>query len=482
MCEFPGCRFKGASRKHYLLKHMQSSHGGAKDPISQNAIRLYYQGAPNAIVSQIEERYLDLLEAISQGDEMRVKELLSMNASLLARQSMGAAAGDLAIAKGHFDILKMIAEAGVDVNINTTDPWLHQALRNGHSPTIMFLIKSGAKLLTRGSKGIDGSDLEVVQLNVLKKMVEAGIDVNVNDNDPWLHQALRNGHSTTAEFLVKFGAKLLTRDSSWLAAKDLEATQLNILKKMVKAGADVNSNKTDPWLHQALRNGHIATAEFLIRSGADVDAKSSENQTAFEAAVFRGSDQAIRLLHQSGADIYPGSGSQSRLREAILHLNDPYLWLWGEYGVKVGERSDLDTHTRTSSPFEFHLNDRAGPGELAVAKLLLDYGAEIRINSSLEISSSLSEVEDLPAVDLLFQYGSNIHKMPLSDKEPATTLLSAINYENEYNNDYIIQLRLEKRTNPNGRHLWERILFRGEHKGKECVFRLLCEWKPKSIA
>jgi ankyrin repeat protein len=200
-----------------------------------------------------------------------------MNASLLARESRGTTAGNLAASKGHLNILKTIVEAGVCVNINTTDPWLRQALRNDHFPTAEFLIKSGAKLVVRDSKGVNAKDLEVEQLNVLKKIVEAGVDVNANGADPWLHQALRNEHFTTAEFLIK--------------------------------------------------------------SGADVDAKSSENQTAFEAAVLRDSDRAISLLHQSGADIHPGSGSRSRLHEAILHPNELRLFLRCEYPVleKVGE-------------------------------------------------------------------------------------------------------------------------------------------------
>jgi ankyrin repeat protein len=397
---------------------MKSSHGGIGD-ISQEAIQLHYQEAPNTIVSQAEEKYLDLLEAVSQGDESRVKELLLMNASLLAKSSRGTTAGGLAAAKGRLNILKMIVEAGVDVNINTTDPWLHQALRNGNFATAEFLIKSGAKLLTRDSRG-NARDLEVAQLNILQKMVEAGVDININ--------------------------------------------------------------KSDPWLHQALRNEHITTAKFLIKSGADVDAKSSENQTAFEEAVLRGSIDAISLLHQSGADIHPGNGSRSRLDEAILHGNESWLMLLCEIGVKVGEDSLPATSTRTHF-LQMRLDDCMGPSWSSLARFMFDYRAEIYSKSSRENALSISEPRgEKPAVEMLWEYGSNIREMPLSYKEPATTTLSVINYDNVY----IVQLLLEERTNPKGRHLWERILFLGsdEKAGIEegSVIRLLCEWGPISTA
>jgi hypothetical protein len=72
---------------------------------------------------------------------------------------------------------------------------------------------------------------------------------------------------------------------------------LSILKMVVDAGVDVNISYKDPWLCQALRNGHFATAEFLIKSGTYVDARSSENQIAFEAAVLGGCEHSITLLH-----------------------------------------------------------------------------------------------------------------------------------------------------------------------------------------
>ncbi|KAH8600218.1 hypothetical protein B0O99DRAFT_612023, partial [Bisporella sp. PMI_857] len=238
---------------------------------------------------------------------------------------------------------------------------------------------------------------------------------------------------------------------------------------IVKAGVDVNMNTTDPWLHQALRNGNITTAKFLIESGANVDAKSSENQTAFEEAVVRGSIDAISLLHQSGADIHPGSGSRARLEEAIWY-KDEYLELECKYWVKVGEDSLQTTSTRTEF-FKYYWCICSNTS--AAAKLMLDYDAEFYSESNPENKLSLPKLRGKPVVEMLYEYGSNIDEMPLSLTEPTTTILSAVNHV-DHGTEEIVQLLLEERTNPKSRHLWERTLLRSTVAGQgRCVKRFL---------
>jgi ankyrin repeat protein len=234
---------------------MKTSHGDMNDPNSKKTIRFHYQKAANTTLSREVEAYLQLLEAISQGNESIVKGLLSASANLLVPVGSGTTASGLAAAKGHMSILAMIIEAEVDINTSHWDPLLHQALRNGHFATAGYLAQAGADL-SRLS--------EVPSLK----------------------------------------ANLLTMDSDGATPCDLAASNgdLGLWKIIVAAGVDVNINKTDPWLHQTLRNSHFTIAKFLIKSSADVDAKSSENQTAFGAAVLRGCERSISLLHQSGAD------------------------------------------------------------------------------------------------------------------------------------------------------------------------------------
>jgi len=424
---------------------MQTSHVDRKDPNSQKAIRLLYQQAPNAIITQAEERYLHLLEAINQRNDTSVKEILSMDTSLLKLKHRGATAGGLAAAKGHLEILKMIIEAGVDVNINSQDPWIHQALRNGHFPTAEFLVESGA---------------DFSRVNEILSLKERFSVCNLD------------------------GA----------AAGDVAAAKgiLNLLKIIVAAGVDVNINTSDPWLHQTLRNKHFLAAEFLIKSGADIDATSSENKTAFEAAVLRGCEKSISLLHQSGADMHPGSGSKAQFANWKGGLSRSiWLRLWCKQG-KVFAEDEISSWGRTGwqwfrpdyAAHDFYLRVNIGKNKLGlrsftVAKFLLDHGAQDVHNDSMRDPFQARRVR--PIVEILTGIGRglSIHEIPRSCEEPATTVLSTINYGKKS----MVQLLLEERASSNDRYLWERVVYHEDdywYDGEtpERVVRLLSEWGP----
>ena len=405
---------------------MQTSHADPKNPNSQQAILVHYQNAPNAAVSQAEETYLRLLEAINQGNESDVKEILSTNATLLATYVRGSKAGCLAAGKGHLNIVKMIIEAGVkSLDIN---PWLDDALRNGHLTTASFLVMSGARV------------------NNLQRM------------------------STLKETLLATNCNRAT-------AGDLAASSgdLGLMQIVVAAGVDVNINTSDPWLHQALRNQHFTTAKFLIKSGADIDAKSSQNQTAFGAAVSRGCETSISLLHESGAEIRPGRRLRLRSFQQTSHPDLQSLKIWCKTGkLSDGDKSSSWTDYNISMPFVDQFLDPyiIEPEYSPMGELLLDFEDE---------STRLVNSEDLPTVEILMSGPrASMDEIPRSCEEPVTTILSTIKSDNEW----IIQLLLEERTNLGGRYLWERVIWQdsvgflldGQPSGN--ITRFIREWGP----
>ena len=188
-----------------------------------------------------------------------------------------------------------------------------------------------------------------------------------------LLEAAGQGDEQRFKELISMGASVFTKDSRGTTAGDLAATRghLNILRLIVESGMDVNSNRTDPWLHQALRSGHLRCAEFLLKSGADIEAKSEENQTAFEAATIRGSEDAMLLLKQFGADIHAGNGLQPVLHEAILNGNESFVALLLQLGAKVETWHELWRGGKEKLPLQAAEKNR----RLAITKLLLDRGA-----------------------------------------------------------------------------------------------------------
>ena len=364
--------------------------------------------------------YLQLLEAVSQGNESDVKDFLSTSASSLVTSRIKRfKAGRLAAQKGHLNIVKMILDAGVNVSVTNLDPWLDDALQNDHFTTAGFLITSGAR-----SSGIEKACL-------LGKNFDG---------------------ATAGDFAASTG-------------------DLGLMKIVVGAGIDVNINTSDPWLHQALRNRHFATAELLIKSGADINAKSSDDQTPFEAAVLRGCEASIGLLHQSGADVDPGSEWRARL-DTAFHYSRWHIDLQCTLGqVHEEDRFPSWGHTREFSDnwvgFEGNL---LGSRYYPLDDCLLDYSADGR---------GPSDGNALSMVEILVGEGpsASIHKVPRSCAEPATSVLSTVTCDDKWTK----QLLLEERTSPRGRYLWERAVFRDFWKDgtlRDRVFRLLREWGP----
>ena len=285
------------------------------------------------------------------------------------------------------------------------------------------------------------------------------------------------------------GANVLACDSSRTTAGDLAASRghLNILQLLIGVGVDVNIMETDPslrrfykidpWLHQALRNGHFTTAEFLVKCGADIDAETWEKQTAFEEAAIRGSEDAMRLLHGLGANVYAGKRLQSLFHEIIRRGKESTMSLLLELGANVTEYSKVTTGGITGVK-QLPLHTAAETGRVPIARLLLDHGSSIRALSSVNETALFPAIREghLHMVEFLLEHGADIHEMPPSFREePSSTLLSAVNSRHMA----IVEMLLEKGVNvrlQRQREVWELSLFRAIVDSEEGIVRLLLKW------
>ena len=101
-------------------------------------------------------------------------------------------------------------------------------------------------------------------------------NVNKRDHNNWtpLMYAASKGHSLIVEFLIASGAKVDAADSF------LGTTSLM-------------------W---ASWYGHASTVELLIKKGANVNIQDNWNQTALHRAVYRNQLQIVQVLMKNGAD------------------------------------------------------------------------------------------------------------------------------------------------------------------------------------
>ncbi len=101
---------------------------------------------------------------------------------------------------------------------------------------------------------------------------------------------------------IRNGAKPAA-DTLWTAARD---NDIESLKRHLGNGADINERDPQfqiPALNWAALNGSLQAAEWLIQSGALVDATSSDDSTALSHAAFTGRADIAALLIGHGADV-----------------------------------------------------------------------------------------------------------------------------------------------------------------------------------
>jgi ankyrin repeat protein len=76
---------------------------------------------------------------------------------------------------------------------------------------------------------------------------------------------------------------------------------LEYVKRFVEAGAEINFYGWPP-LSYAAFNGHTAIVDYLLKRGAEIDAKTQNGSTALFFAARFGHIEAVKLLLKNEAD------------------------------------------------------------------------------------------------------------------------------------------------------------------------------------
>jgi ankyrin repeat protein len=206
-------------------------------------------------------------------------------------------------------------EAGADkdkANVDGNTPLLIACLK-GHIQAVRLLVEAGAdkdKSLTDGSTPLytacQNGHIEVVRL-----LVEAGADKEqplTNGCTP-LYTACFNGHIQVVQLLVEAGANKeqpLTNGFTPLYTACFNG-HIQAVRLLVEAGADKDKAGTNGFtpLHAAclLLNGHIEVVRLLVEAGTAKDKAGTNGHTPLHCAAFHGHDAICMLLAFEGADL-----------------------------------------------------------------------------------------------------------------------------------------------------------------------------------
>ena len=143
------------------------------------------------------------------------------------------------------------------------------------------------------------------------KLINRGMDVNSVDaaGNTLLMQTVNRDNQEFFDYLLQRRARINTRNRNGETALSLAAYKgrLPFVKRLVEAGADVNLYGWPPLIYASF-NGHAAVVDYLLKKGAEVNARTANGSTALLFAARFGHLEVVELLLQGAGDTLRGMG------------------------------------------------------------------------------------------------------------------------------------------------------------------------------
>jgi ankyrin repeat protein/aminoglycoside phosphotransferase (APT) family kinase protein len=222
-----------------------------------------------------------------------------------------------ASAGGHETVVKMLLDAGADVNAQGGEYGnaLQAASRESHETVVKMLLDAGADVNAQG--GYYGSALQAASAGghetVVKMLLDAGADVNAQGGyyGSALQAASREGHETMVKMLLDAGADVNAQGGYYGTALQAasEGGHETVVKILLDARADANAQGgwgSDTALQVASERGHETIVKMLLGAGADANAQGGRYDTALRAASEGGHETVVKILLDAGANANAG--------------------------------------------------------------------------------------------------------------------------------------------------------------------------------
>ncbi|CAD5210060.1 unnamed protein product [Bursaphelenchus xylophilus] len=251
--------------------------------------------------------HVALLEATSRGAYHEVQELLANGADPNSHNEDGLTPLHQCAIDKNLRIVELLLQYRADVNATDTELWtpLHAAACCGYRDIVAVLIHHGADLLAVNAEGNmpydicdDEETLDLIEtemanngitqeyINERRSQPEANmlddmralhlnrgpLNARMPDGSTYLHIAAANGYSSVAAFLLRCGVNPCDRDN-------------------------------DCWMpiHAAASWSQPEIIEMLVDYGADINAKTANDETPLDLATDDQTKQVIQQLQQSEA-------------------------------------------------------------------------------------------------------------------------------------------------------------------------------------
>ena len=422
-------------------------------------VRLLVRGGKRWNVSE-QDLARAMTNAASQGHVTTMKILLEAGVNVRSPSSLVGESLQKAAMWGHSEAVQLLLTAGANPNMQTdgSDLPLHAAARNGHVGTVALLLEQGANVNAPDSRGetamfviagpkhgflarsrtLPNSSVSVMQLLLEKGANTAATERHSNRTS--LEYAIFRGHEGLVQLLLQYESFAATKKVLMLYLTKLyhkiggnseneeavnrilcerEAQHLGIISDLLlipmpaergydrvmltflQSGADIEAKNLqgNTALQMSAWEGHITSVELLLQQGADVNSRGSTDTTPLMMAAERGRTDVVRLLLEQGAEIDAVS---------VNHY----------FGSTAIAQALYKSHTAT-------------------AKVLLERGADANARYNESSKSTLLHVvarhssweAQIPNIDLLLEKGADLEAKDDDGQTPLVVGIQSQGFE-----------------------------------------------------
>ncbi len=201
------------------------------------------------------------------------------------------------------DIINLLIAKGAKINTPNNKGFtpLHKAVAVNNNRLVEFLIQKGAKLTTRDNEGQTPLHIAIKSDNVEAAtiLIKSGADVSLGDNQGEMpvHEAAFRGNKENISLLLSNGAKIESTD------KDGNTLLLCLVNRRYRESKRKNQYLeyySDSAIEYSVFPGYEESARFLLKKGANVNARDKYGKTPLYYARKYGYMETAKIFEEYG--------------------------------------------------------------------------------------------------------------------------------------------------------------------------------------
>ncbi|MFC0773397.1 ankyrin repeat domain-containing protein [Terrimonas alba] len=342
-------------------------------------------------------------------------------------ESYGVTPVENAIRTGNFGILKLLVDAGanVDATGSSTSAPVYKLIFAGNIEAFKMLYKASKKqdkLDKAFAYACQENQLTIAEY-LLKQGAESTNKLTPEKLNKIFVEACEKGRASVVEFLLTKGANKIEG-----VEPAIKSGQKNIIETFLKKGMAPNVllPEDEKPLHLAAEYGQLDIVKLLVNAGANVNEKS-KGETALKRAIEQKKLDCAKFLLQAGTRINTGDEKEESLLFTAARYFDRDI-----FQELLNNKANVNVETWMDGPL---LNYAVENENVDCINMLLKAGVNINAKdrngkNALHIAAASDSKDAATIIQLLHKAGINMNIKDDDGKTPLTIAIEELRESN----------------------------------------------------